>query len=525
MVIVGVGQAEVEGRAAVNEFASSDAVHAALQDLKQHWHSRLTSLSVATADAELDSILNVWNPYNCLITFAWSRAASLIYSGERDGLGYRDTVQDMLGVLAAIPDEAEQRLKLMLTGQLSTGGALPVIKPFAHRPGEHSPPDELQYRSDDCLWLFDTVPAYVKETGNLDFFAWVLPYADQGNATVLGHLRRALEFNLKRRGAHGLPCGLSADWNDTLRLGHRGESAFVAFQLRHALRVYADIALRLGRQEERSWALAQLSELDAAIQAHAWNGRWFLRGYLEDGTPLGAAECAEGSIFLNPQVWAVLSGAATKEQAIVAMDAVAERLATPFGALICDPPFIAADPNTVRAPLFNPGMKENAGIFCHPQGWLVMAEAQLGNGNRAYAYLRAYLPSAFNARAELRQIEPYVHCQSTHGRASRRFGASRLPWLTGTAAWSYYAATQSILGIRPDYDGLRIDPVIPEQWPGFTVTRQFRGATYNIKVDNQAHVQSGIGQLLFNGSSVDPGLPLPLAPRGSRATVEAVLGR
>jgi cellobiose phosphorylase len=440
-------------------------------------------------------------------------------------LGYRDTVQDMLGVLAAIPEEAEHRLRLMLTGQVSTGGALPVVKPFAHRPGAQSPPDEQQYRSDDCLWLFDTVPAYVKETGNLGFFDVVLPYADRGEASVLGHLRRALDFNLERRGAHGLPYGLSADWNDTLRLGHRGESTFVAFQLRHALRVYIDITLRLGQEQERTWALAQLAALDAAIQSHAWDGRWFLRGYLPDAAPLGAAECAEGTIFLNPQVWAVLSGAATQEQAIVAMDAVAERLATPFGALICDPPFVTADPHTVRAPLFNPGMKENAGIFCHPQGWLVMAEAQLGHGNRAYECLRAYLPAAYNERAEVRQIEPYVHCQSTHGRASRRFGASRLPWLTGAAAWSYYAATQSILGIRPDYDGLRVDPVIPEQWSGFRVTRQFRGATYDINVQNHAHVQSGVGQLLFNGSSVDPRNPLPLAPRSSRATVEAVLGR
>ena len=232
-------------------------------------------------------MVNVWNAYNCLITFAWSRAASLVYSGERDGLGYRDTVQDLLGVVAAIPEQTRQRLELMITGQASSGGAMPVVKPFAHRPGSEPEPAEDEYRSDDCLWLFDTILAYVKETGDIAFFDKVLPYADQGQAPILGHLRRALEFNLVRRGAHGLPCGLSADWNDTLKLGYHGESVMVAFQLRHGLNMYDLIATRLARTEEAKWAKKQLSELDQSIQTHAWDGAWFVRAFRENGSIIG----------------------------------------------------------------------------------------------------------------------------------------------------------------------------------------------------------------------------------------------
>ena len=241
MVLMGVGRAGEEGRRAAEEFAAAGKVDQELEALKSYWHGRIGGLAVETPDAEFNSMMRMWSPFNCLMTYAWSRAASLIYAGERDGLGYRDTVQDMLGVMHSIPGEAVKRLELMITGQVSTGGAMPVVKQFAHRPGQERAPREEEYRSDDCLWLFNAIPAYVKETGDLGFYAKVLPYADRGEATVLGHMKRAIEFNLERSGAHGLPCGLSADWNDCIRLGERGESVFVAFQLRYALQVYLEI--------------------------------------------------------------------------------------------------------------------------------------------------------------------------------------------------------------------------------------------------------------------------------------------
>jgi N,N'-diacetylchitobiose phosphorylase len=483
MVLMGVGQPKDAGQKARARVPDATAARRALAELEQHWHSRLGRVQVQTPDPEFNSMVNVWNAYNCLITYAWSRAASLVYAGGRDGLGYRDTVQDILGVLPAIPEEAGTRLELMLTGQCSSGGAMPVVKNYNHRPGQESPPEA--YRSDDCLWLFNTVPAYVKETGRLDFYDKVLPYADRGEATVFGHLRRALEFNIERSGQHGLPCGLEADWNDCLKLGPKGESLFVAFQLRLGLTEYAEIAERLGKAEEQRWALAERKRLDAALQQHAWDGRWFVRAYHEDGSTIGSHKDKEGSIYLNAQSWAVLSGAATRAQAEQAMASLHEHLATPFGLELCSPPYENISHAVVRAVLFNNGQKENAGIFCHPQAWAVMAAAALGQNDRAYEYYRAYMPAAYNERAEVREIEPYVHCQSTHGRHSRLYGKSRLPWLSGTASWSYYAAVSSILGIRPDYDGLRLEPCLPSAWPEVKVERVFRQRRFEIRIVNR----------------------------------------
>jgi cellobiose phosphorylase len=516
-----VALAERFGVANTVGHASPERVAEAFESLKAHWHARLGNLSAQTPDPEFNSLFNTWAPYNCLITYAWSRAASLVYTGERDGLGYRDTVQDMLGCLHTIPDEAVERLELMITGQASTGGAMPVVKPFAHRPGSETAPDETEYRSDDCLWLFNTVPAYVKETGDLAFYDKVLPYADKGEDTVLGHLRRAIEFNLERRGAHGLPCGLLADWNDTLELGHNGETVFVAFQLRYALESYMDIARLKDRPGEFEWAREHLAALDTTIERHAWDGEWYLRAYRHDGFKFGSHQNTEASLFLNPQTWAVYSGHADPGRAARAMDRVAERLATEHGVMICDPPVTEMDPKVIRARLFNPGMKENAAIFCHTQGWAVIAETLLGRGDRAWRYFRAYMPSAYNTRAEVREIEPYVYCQSTHSRYSPRFGASRVPWLSGAATWAYYAASQYILGVRPEYTGLRIDPCIPGDWRTLKVARVFRGKQFDIELRNPNGIQKGVKSVTLNGRVLDGNfIPIDAAEPSNTVVVE-----
>jgi cellobiose phosphorylase len=503
LVLMGIGRGRDAGKAAVAEFTSMAKVGEELAKVKSYWHERIAGLAVETPDAELNSTLNMWGPFNCLITYAWSRAASLIYAGERDGLGYRDTVQDMLGVMHAISEEAGQRLELMITGQVSTGGAMPVVRQFDHHPGCEKAPREEDYRSDDCLWLFNAIPAYVKETGDLHFYNKVLPYADKGEATVRGHMKRAIQFNLERSGVHGLPCGLSADWNDCIRLGQQGESIFVAFQLRYALRVYLEICRLLAEKEEDEWATEQLAKLDVQLEQDAWDGEWYLRAYRADGSKYGARECGEGSIFLNPQSWASISGHANSERAARAMQSVRERLATEFGLMICDPPYRQTDFRVMRAVLFNEGLKENGSIFTHTQAWAVMAETLLGHGDLAYQYFRAYLPAAYNTRAELRQIEPYVYCQFTHSKYSPRFGASRVPWLSGSAAWSFYAATQYILGVQPEYGGLRIDPCIPSAWKEFKVTRIFRGKKVAITVKNPAGAQKGVKKLVLNGALLE----------------------
>jgi N,N'-diacetylchitobiose phosphorylase len=523
LVLLGIGDARSIGKKTFAEFGSLERAESELQMLKDHWHDKLGSLAVETPDEELDHTLNVWGLYNSLITFAWSRAASLVYNGERDGLGFRDSVQDILGIAAAIPDEAGGRLELMLTGQLSNGGALPVIKPFEHKPGYETPPKDEEYRSDDCLWFFNAVPAYVNETGDFDFYNKVLPYADRGEATVFGHLRRALEFNLERTGKHGLPCGLSADWNDCLRLGYYGESLFVAFQVRLGLTVYAEIAERLGNPEESGWALTQREKLDTAIQAISWDGDWFIWAIAEDGTVYGTKEYDEGQVYLNTQVWSVISGAATPEQAERCMESVHAKLATPYGLMLAAPPFVKAPIDVMRAVVFNPGIKENAGIFNHSQGWGVMAECLLGNGDRAYEYYRASMPAAYNTCAEVRQSEPYVQAQTTYSTFSPRAGNTRTSWLTGAAAWSYFSAAHYILGIRPEPDGLRIDPCIPSAWDGFSAARRFRGRTMRIVVRNPQHVCKGVVKMTVNGQPVEGSL-VPVGEAGKTYQIEVQLG-
>jgi cellobiose phosphorylase len=506
LVLIGIGQAEVEGKTAVQEFSDLGKAHREFENVKSHWHSRLESMTVRTPDAEFDSMMNTWNPYNCLITYAWSRAASIVYAGERDGLGYRDTVQDLLGVLPIISDEAEKRLELMITGQVSTGGAMPVVRQFSHRPGYEKPPSENEYRSDDCLWLFNTVPAYVKETGHIDFYRKVLPYADKYEDTVLGHLRRAIEFNLNHSGEYDLPCGLAADWNDCVQLGQKGESVFVAFQLRFALKTYMDINDAFGNKDDFSWAKDNLERLDANLKKHAWDGEWFLRGFREDGSTFGSKKNDEGKIFLNPQTWAVISGHASKELAEQIMQNAREHLWTEYGLKICDPPYEKTDISLMKAALFNKGMKENGSIFCHTQGWAVIAEAMLGHGDKAFELFRAYMPASYNERAEVREIEPYVYSQFVNSPLSPRHGAARLPWLTGAAAWSYYAATQYILGIMPEVEGLRIDPCVPSSWKSFEATRVFRGKQFYIEVSNPDGVEKGVLEILMNGKRVEGNL-------------------
>lgn len=523
VVVLGIGEAGKEGKMAVGVYKDISVLENEFSDLKNYWHKRIEGLTAQTPDPDFNSMINMWNPFNNLITYAWSRAASLIYSGERDGLGYRDTVQDMIGVLHNIPQEAGKRLELMITGQASIGGAMPVVKPFAHKPGKEEAPDESEYRSDDCLWLFNTVPAFVKETGNTAFYSKVLPYADKGEDTVVGHLRRAIEFNLERSGAHGLPCGLAADWNDCLVLGQKGETVFVALQLRFALKTYIEINNMLRRPEEIEWAENQLSGLDENLEKFAWDGDWYLRAYRHDGLKFGSKENDEGSIFLNPQSWAVLSEHATDDRAKKIMEQVDKYLTTEYGIALLDPPYEKTEHSVVKAPLFNKGMKENAAIFCHTQGWAVMAQTMIGNGNKAYQYYRSYLPSAYNDKAEIRETEPYVYAQTTNSKYNMRFGSSRNPWLSGTTTWAYYAAAQYILGIKPDYDGLIIDPCIPSEWKEFTVERIFRGKRLSIKVKNPDAVQKGIKEIDCNGKLIE-GNKIPSDILGDQNNVRVTMG-
>ncbi|MBE2214652.1 MAG: N,N'-diacetylchitobiose phosphorylase [Opitutaceae bacterium] len=523
IVLLGMGTPASHGHKTIAEFGNPARCEDELRKLKAHWHGLLEGVKVQTPDAEFDSMANTWGGYNALITYAWSRHASMIYNGERDGLGFRDTVQDFLGAMPHLKEGIRARLELMLTGQVSNGGAMPVVQPFNHTPGKMPPPRREEYRSDDCQWFFHAIPDYVAETGDLGFYTKVLPYADQGEATVLGHLRRALEFNLERAGKNGLPCGLHADWNDCVKMGYEGESVMVAFQLRYGLVTYAQIADRLGLPEEAAWARAEQTKLETNIQKAAWDGEWYLWAIGADGHRYGSKAETEGRVYINTQVFAVMSGAASPEQGRSAMDALKRDLATPYGIMLSAPPFTHTPPTVMGGVIYNHGIKENAGIFCHTQSWAVIAECLLGNGDQAYEYYRAFMPAAYNTRAEVREIEPYVHCQTTYATCNRNAGKSRVAWLSGTASWSHHTALQWILGVRPELDGLRIDPCIPKAWPGFKVTRVFRGKTVKIEVKNPASVSKGVKSLTVDGKAIDGNL-VPLDRLKDGAKVVAVLG-
>jgi N,N'-diacetylchitobiose phosphorylase len=520
VVLLGSGKAEVEGAAARREFANVRRAGEELARLKEYQHARLECLQVKTPDPDFDHMINVWNHYNALMTFTWSRACSLVYTGDqRDGLGFRDSVQDTLGATLSDAPAVRERLLLMLSAQESTGGARPEVKPWLHKPGHMPPTPPEHYRSDDCLWFFNSIPAYVNESGDTDFYRTAVPYSDTGSATVFQHLRRALEFNLERTGRNGLPCGLLADWNDCLKLGYRGESVFVAFQVRLGLSVYADVARQLGHESEAHWAIRQLADLDARIQKVCWDGQWFIWAIAEDGTVFGTKDYPEGQVYLNTQVWAVISGAASPEQASSALHSVRTRLASEYGVAMCDPPFRNTPVAVMRAVLFNPGCKENGGIFSHTQSWAVLAEILAGDPDTAYAYYRAFMPSAYNDRAELREIEPYVHCQSTHARTSPKFGKSRVSWLSGTASWAFHTAHHDILGLQPTPDGLRIAPCLPRSWDKVTLTRTLRGNKLHITLLGGGN---RVASVSVNGKP-HPGNHIPNALLAPNTTIEVRL--
>lgn len=522
LILLGIGEAATVGQAVRAAYGHLKAFDRELARLKAHWHNLLDSFQAVTPDPAFNAMTNVWGAYNAFMTFEWSRSCSLVYTGDqRDGYGFRDTVQDCLGVTGMLPGDVRDRLLLMLSAQESHGGAQPEVRPWSHAPGKMKPTPPHHLRSDDCLWFFNAIPAYVAESGDEGFYEVEISFADQGTATVLGHLRRALEFNIERSGANGLPCGLAADWNDCLKLGYKGESLFVAFQLRLGLVTYARLARERGLATEAAWADQELTRLDHALRAVAWDGAWFRWAIAEDGTLFGTKDYPEGQVYLNTQAWAILSGAATAEQATKALITVRERLASEWGVAMCAPPFVKTPVAVMRAVLFNPGNKENAGIFSHTQSWAVLAEIAAGDGDTAYAYYRAFMPAAQNDRADTREIEPYVHCQSTHSVFSNRAGRSRVPWLSGTASWSHYTATTHILGIKPEVDGLRIDPCIPSAWPGFTVTRRFRGMMLTITVKNPKQRHRGVAEIVVDGHRIEGNrAPLNLLRDGSCIEVE-----
>lgn len=444
------------------------------------------------------------------MTFIWSRAASFVYCGLRNGYGYRDTVQDIQGIIHLAPEMAAEKIRFMLSAQVSNGGGLPLVK-FTHNPGHEDTPDDASYRketghpayrADDALWLFPTIYKYIAETGNTDFLDEIIPFADKENASVYEHLKRAIQFSLDHLGPHGMPAGLYADWNDCLRLGANGESSFVAMQFYYAMTILKKFAAFRNDLDYIKYLEEKLTETEMIIQKLCWDDDRFIRGYTEAGERIGAAKDPEANIWLNPQSWSVISGLSTAAQADVALTNVYEQLNTEYGALLMNPPYHAHAFEGALAVIYNQGTKENAGIFSQSQGWLILAEALRGHGERAFTYYMENSPAAQNDRAEIRRLEPYCYGQFTEGSASMHPGRSHVHWLTGTASTIMAGCVEGILGLRPDLNGIRISPSIPKDWAHLEIEKDFRGKHLHIIIDNPDQQESGYKKILLNGKEL-----------------------
>ena len=456
-------------------------------------------------------MVNVWNAYNSFIKFTWSRAASFQYCGLRNGFGYRDTVQDIQGIIHLAPEMAADQIRFMLSAQVTNGAGLPLVK-YTHNPGHEDTPDDASYvketghpsyRADDALWLFPTVYKYISESGNIAFLDEEIYYAnDMQKGTVYDHLKRAIDFSMNNLGNHGMPAGLHADWNDCVRLGKKGESTFVAFQLVYAVKILRKYAVIKNDTQYIEYLDSVNAKMEEILKA-CWNEDRYIRGYKEDGEVIGKRTDPEASMWLNPQSWSVIADFGTKEQQELAMDSVERELNTPYGAMVMYPAYENHAFDGALMVCFNKCVKENAGIFSQPQGWLILAEAKLGHGDRAFKYWSEAAPANYNDRVEIRNLEPYVFGQFVEGKDSPFAGRAHVHWLTGTASTVMVGTTEGILGLNPEADGIVIDPSIPSSWKNYTMRKVFRGKVLNVTVNNPNGSEHGVRSVTVNGTKID----------------------
>ncbi|MCL2051857.1 MAG: N,N'-diacetylchitobiose phosphorylase [Lachnospiraceae bacterium] len=503
---------EDEAKAIINDYNVKGRCEKELAELKTYWHGKLANLEVKTPDEKFNNMVNVWNAYQCFITFTWSRAASFQYCGQRNGFGYRDTVQDIQGIIHLDPEMALGMIRFMLSAQVNNGAGLPLVK-YNHDAGNEDTPDDHSYvketghpsyRADDALWLFPTVYKYISETGNIAFLDEIIPYANNGESgSVYDHLKRAIDFSMNNLGNHGMPAGLHADWNDCLRLGKKGESTFVAFQLYYAVKLLKIYAGERNDTDYLKYLDDIITKLSDILNQECWNENRWIRGFKEDGTVIGKKGDPEASMWVNPQSWGVISGLSTSEQAIASMDSVYRELNTPYGIMVMYPAYAEHAFEGALMKCFNKGVKENAGIFSQPQGWAILAESLLGRGDRAFEYWKEAAPAYMNDDADKRVLEPYVHGQFIEGKESPYAGRAHVHWLTGTASTVMVGTVEGILGLRPEIKGLVVNPSIPSEWKSFEMVKVFRGKKLTISVNNPNGAESGVKSITVNGTKIE----------------------
>jgi cellobiose phosphorylase len=516
-------------------------VDAAFEVLREYWDGLLSRFQVRTPDPDTNRTLNIWNGYQMMATFNISRAASAFESGIGRGIGFRDSCQDLLGFVHLAPVRARRRLLDLASTQLPNGGTYHQYQPLTKR-GNHAIGSGFH---DDPLWLILATAAYLKETGGREVLDELVPYDNtSGTETPLyEHLQRALRFTLDRLGPHGLPLIGRADWNDCLNLncfsdapgesfqttankdGKVAESVFLAGLFLLASQEMIGLARFHGRPAEVSGYRQAAVEMEKAVWNAGWDGQWFRRAFDDSGRPVGSMECDEGQIYIEPQGICVMAGLGIGDgRAQAALDSVAARLATPHGLLLQQPAYSRYYLHLGEISSYPPGYKENAGIFCHTNPWIMIAETRIGRGDQAFDYYRRINPSVREAISEVHRCEPYVFAQMIAGRDAAAHGEAKNSWLTGSAAWAFVAMTQWILGLRPEYGGLRIDPCIPSSWEGFTARREFRGRVLRIEVRNPHGVCQGVTEVKVDGQLVPGNIVSTTGLSEREHSVEVLLG-
>ena len=528
------------GRAVVAKYSAPGAVDAAFGRLKAYWDENLSKFQAQCPDPHASRMLNVWNQYQCMATFNMSRSASMYETGIGRGMGFRDSNQDLLGFVHMIPSRARQRILDIAATQLSDGTCYHQYQPLTKKGNAEIGGDFY----DDHLWLVLSVASYIKETGDLSILKEPCGYADQpaGKADLLHHLETSIAYTMAKRGPHGLPLIGHADWNDCLNLncfstepnesfqcagdvkGSKAESVMIAGLFLYASREMAGLYDYMGKGADAGRMRAHYATMLKAVEEQAWDGEWYRRAYDAKGNPVGSAQNAEGKIFIESQGWCVLGGAGQANgRARQAMESVHKHLFTKNGVALQQPPYSTYHLELGEVTSYPPGVKENAGIFCHNNTWINLGWCLLGEGERALEYYLSICPSAKEEQIETYRSEPYVYAQMIAGKDAPCFGEAKNSWLTGTAAWTFVSVSQGLLGIKPQYTGLEVDPCIPRAWPGFTATRRFRDVEYRISVKNPAGVCKGVKSLVVDGKQVE-GQVVPFEAGKKVVQVEVTLG-
>ncbi len=522
---------KTKAKATIARFDTSAKVDAAFAELNAYWENLLSVYNVQSGDEKLDRMVNIWNQYQCMITFCFSRSASFFESGIGRGMGFRDSNQDLIGFVHQIPERARERIIDIASTQFQDGGCYHQYQPLTKRGNN----DIGGGFNDDPMWLILGTTSYIKETGDFSILEEMVPFDNDLSVarTLFDHLTVSFDHVVNNLGPHGLPLIGRADWNDCLNLncfsndpnesfqttenkteGTQAESLMIAGLFVVYGRDYVQLCHVLGNAQEAARAQKHVDNMVEAVKQHGWDGEWFLRAYDYYGRKIGSQENEEGKIFIESQGWCTMAGIG-KEEGMVekALDSVKERLDCEYGIVLNNPPFTKYYIEYGEISSYPQGYKENAGIFCHNNPWVMIGETVIGRGDQAWEYFRKICPAYLEEISELHKTEPYVYSQMIAGKDAFKPGEAKNSWLTGTASWNFYTISQYILGIRPDYDGLLVDPCIPASWKGYTVTRQFRGATYQIKVENPNGVCKGVASVLINGES-HQGNCLPILPPG-----------